>query len=57
MKLIENLLNHHKGKKEYLLKLKDSIEIPIACIRCRKNGHHVTNCRKEEEAKKEKDTK
>ena len=44
IKLIENLPNHHKDKKEYLLKLKDSIEIPIACIRCRKYGHHVTEC-------------
>ena len=57
MKLIENLPNHHKDKKEYLLKLKDSIEIPIGCIRCRKYGHHVTDCRKEEKAKKEKDKK
>ena len=40
-----------------MLKLKDSIEIPIACIRCRKYGHHVTDCRKEEKAKKEKDKK
>ena len=54
MKLIENLPNHHKDKKEYLLKLKDSIEIPIACIRCRKYGHHVTDCRKKEKDKKEK---
>ena len=37
--------------------MKDSIEIPIACIRCRKYGHHVTDCRKEEKAKKEKDKK
>ena len=34
--------------------MKDSIEIPIACIRCRKYEHHVTDCRKEEKAKKEK---
>ena len=54
IKLIENLPNHHKDKKEYLLKLKDSIEIPIACIRCRKYGHHVTECQKKE---KEKDKK
>ena len=39
------------------LSLKDSIDIPIVCIRCRKYGHHVTNCRKEEKAKKEKDKK
>ena len=57
IKLIENLPNHHKDKKEYLLKLKDYIEIPIACIRCRKYGYHVTDCRKEEKAKKEKDKK
>ena len=31
MKLIENLPNHLKDKKEYLLKLKDSIDITIAC--------------------------
>ena len=53
MKLIDNLLNHLKDKKDYLLKLKDSIDIPIACIRCRKYGHHVIDCRKEEKAKKE----
>ena len=46
MKLIENLPNHHKDKKENLLKLEDSIKIPIACIRCRKYGYHVTDCRK-----------
>ena len=51
MKLIENLPHHHKDKTEYLLKLKDSIEIPIACIRCRKYGHHVTECRKKEKTK------
>ena len=45
--------NHLKDKKDYLLKLKDSIDIPIACIRCRKYGHHVIDCRKEEKAKKE----
>ena len=54
MKLIENLPNHHKDKKEYLLKLKDSIEIPIVCIKCRNYGHHVIEC---EKAKKEKDKK
>ena len=37
--------------------LKDSIDIPIVCIRCKKYGHHVTDCRKEEKAKKEKDKK
>ena len=55
MKLIENLPNHHKDKKEYLLILKDSIEIPIVCIRCRKYGHHVTKCRKKEKAKDKKE--
>ena len=57
IKLIENLPDSHKDKKEYLLSLKDSIDIPIVCIRCRKYGHHVTDCRKEEKAKKEKDKK
>ena len=54
MKLIENLSNHRKDKKEYLLKLKDSIEIPIACIKCRKYGHHIIEC---EIVKKGKDKK
>ena len=54
MKLIENLPNHLKDKKEYLLNLKDSIDIPIACIKCRKYGHHATKC---EKAKKGKDKK
>ena len=48
MKLINNLHNHLKDEKDYLLKLKDSIDIPIACIKCRKYGHHVTKCGKEE---------
>ena len=52
IKLIENLPNFHKDKKEYLLSLKDSIDIPTVCIRCRKYGHHITDCRKEEKAKK-----
>ena len=34
--LIDNLPNHLKDKKVYLLKLKESIDIPIACIKCRK---------------------
>ena len=38
VKLIDNLLNHIKDKKEYLLKLKESIDISIACIKCRKYG-------------------
>ena len=57
IKLIENLPNFHKDKKEYLLSLKDSIDIPTVCIKCRKYGHHITDCRKEEKAKKEKDKK
>ena len=35
--------------------MKGSIDIPIACIKCRKYGHHVTECGKGEKAKKEKD--
>ena len=54
MKLIDNLPNHLKEKKDYLLKLKDSIDIPIACFKCRKYGHHVTECAKREKDKKEK---
>ena len=34
--------------------MKGSIDIPIACIKCRKYGHHVTECGKGEKAKKEK---
>ena len=54
MKLIDNLPNHLKDKKSYLLKLKDSIDILIACIKCRKYGPHVTECGKREKDKKEK---
>ena len=54
MKLIENLPNHLKDKKEYLIKLKDSIDIPITCIKCRKYVHHVTKCEKGKKDKKEK---
>ena len=57
IKLIENLPDFHKDKKEYLLHFNDSIDIPIVCIRRRKYGHHVTDCRKEEKDKKEKDKK
>ena len=57
MKLIENLPNHHKDNKDYLIKLKDSIEIPIACIKGRKYGHHVTECEKGKKDKKEKTKK
>ena len=46
MKLIDNLPNHLKDKNGYLLKLKDSIDIPIDYIKCRKYGHHVTECGK-----------
>ena len=34
--------------------MKDSIDIPIACIKCRKYEHHVTECGKGEKTKKEK---
>ena len=34
--------------------MKDSIDIPIACIKCRKYGHHVTEYGKWEKTKKEK---
>ena len=54
MKLIDNLPNQLKDKKDYLIKLKDSIDIPVACIKCRKYGHHVTECGKKEKEKKEK---
>ena len=57
MKLIDNLPNHLKDKKYYLLNLKNSIDIPIACIKCRKYGHHVTECGKREKTKKGKDKK
>ena len=57
IKLIENLPNHHKDKKEYLLKLKDSIEIPVVCIKCRNYGHHATECEKGKKKKKEKTKK
>ena len=53
--MIENLPNHHKDKKEYLLKLKDSIEIPIACIKCRKYGHHAIECEKAKKGKEKKE--
>ena len=51
MKLIDNLPNQLTDKKDYLIKLKDSINIPIACIKCRKYGDHVTECRKKEKEK------
>ena len=40
-----------------MLKLRDFIEIPIACIKCRKYGHHVTECEKGKKDKKEKTKK
>ena len=54
MKLIDNLPNHLRDRKDYLLKLKDSIDIPTACIKCRKYGHHVTECWKKEKEKTKK---
>ena len=53
--MTENLSDHHKDKKEYLLSLTDSIDIPIVCIRCKKYGHHVTKCRKKEKDKERKE--
>ena len=35
MKLIGNLPNHLKDKKDYLLNLKDSIDIPFVYIKCK----------------------
>ena len=55
IKLIENLPDHHKDKKEYLLSLTDSIDIPIVCIRCKQYGQHVTKCRKKEKDKERKE--
>ena len=52
MKLIDNLPNHLKDKKDYLLKLKESIDIPITCIKYRKYGHYTTERGKEEKSKK-----
>ena len=37
--------------------MKDSIDRPIVCNKCRKYGHHLTECRKREKANKEKDKK
>ena len=53
--MIENLPDHHKDKKENLLNLKESIDIPIVCIKCKKYGHHVTECRKKEKDKERKE--
>ena len=57
MKLIDNLPNHLRDRKDNLLKLKDFIDIPTACIKCRKYGHHVTKCEKGKKDKKEKTKK
>ena len=57
MKLIDILPNQLTDKKDYLIKLKDSINIPIACIKCRKYGHHVTECGKKEKEKEKKEKK
>ena len=53
--MTENLPDHHKDKKEYLLSLTDSTDIPIVCIRCKQYGHHVTECRKKEKDKERKE--
>ena len=54
MKLIDNLPNHLKDKKKtYLLKLKDAINIPVVCIKCKGYGHHAKECGKKENVKKE----
>ena len=37
--------------------MKKSIDIPIACIKCRKYGRHAMECGKREKTKKEKDKK
>ena len=52
--MIDNLPNHLKDKKEYLIKLKDSIDIPITCIKYKKYGHHATECEKVKKLRKEK---
>ena len=53
IKLIDNIPNHLKDKKDYLLNLKNSIDIPIAYIKCRKYEHHITECGKGKKDKKE----
>ena len=52
--MIDNIPNHLKDKKDYFLKLKDSIDISIAYIKCRKYENHITECGKREKDKKEK---
>ena len=51
MKLLDNLPNHLRDRTDYLLKLKDSIDIPTACVMCKKYGHHVTDCQKKKKEK------
>ena len=46
MKLIDNLPNHLKDKKDYLLNLKDSIDIPIVCIKGKGYGQYAKECGK-----------
>ena len=57
MKLIENLPNHLKDKKILFTKIERIYRFTIACFKCKKYGHHATECGKKEEAKKEKDKK
>lgn len=54
MKLIDSLPNHLKDKKDYLLNLESSIDIPVVCIKCKNHGYHVKDCGKKEKVKKEK---
>ena len=35
--------------------MEESIDIPIVCIRCKKYGHHVTECRKKEKDRERKE--
>ena len=48
MKLIHNIPNHLKDKKDYLLNLKDSIDKLVVCIKCKGYGHHAKECGKKE---------
>ena len=54
MKVIDRLLNHLKDKKDYLLNLEISIDIPVVCIKYKNHGHHIKECGKKEKVKKEK---
>ena len=51
MKLIGNLPNHLKDKKDYLLNLKNSIDIPVFCIKRKGYEHHAKECGKKEKVK------